>query len=42
MEILDNLLLGFSVAVTPIHLFYALIGVLQKYPLLTELVDTAG
>ena len=28
MEILNNLLLGFSVAVTPIHLLYALIGVL--------------
>jgi TctA family transporter len=28
MEIFGNLLLGFSVAVTPIHLLYALIGVL--------------
>ncbi len=28
MEILNNLLLGFSVAFTPIHLLYALIGVL--------------
>jgi putative tricarboxylic transport membrane protein len=28
MEILNNLLLGFSVAITPIHLLYALIGVL--------------
>jgi putative tricarboxylic transport membrane protein len=28
MEILNNLLLGFSVAVSPIHLMYALIGVL--------------
>src|SRR5919107_1067768 len=28
MEILNNLLLGFSVAVTPIHLLYALIGVM--------------
>ncbi|HEY9531725.1 MAG TPA: tripartite tricarboxylate transporter permease [Burkholderiales bacterium] len=28
MDILDNLLLGFSVAATPIHLLYALIGVL--------------
>ena len=28
MEIFNNLLLGFSVAVTPIHLLYALIGVL--------------
>ena len=28
MEILNNLLLGFSVAATPIHLLYALIGVL--------------
>jgi putative tricarboxylic transport membrane protein len=28
MEILDNLLLGFSVAVSPLHLMYALIGVL--------------
>jgi putative tricarboxylic transport membrane protein len=28
MDIFDNLLLGFSVAVTPIHLLYALIGVL--------------
>jgi putative tricarboxylic transport membrane protein len=28
MDILNNLLLGFSVAVTPIHLLYALIGVL--------------
>jgi putative tricarboxylic transport membrane protein len=27
LEILDNLLLGFSVAITPIHLLYALIGV---------------
>src|SRR5688572_11132828 len=28
MEILNNLVLGFSVAVTPIHLLYALIGVM--------------
>jgi len=28
MDILNNLILGFSVAVTPIHLLYALIGVL--------------
>src|ERR687897_671933 len=28
MEILNNLVLGFSVAFTPIHLLYALIGVL--------------
>ena len=28
MEILDNLLLGFSVAMTPMHLLYALIGVM--------------
>jgi TctA family transporter len=28
MEVLNNLLLGFSVAVTPIHLLYALIGVM--------------
>jgi putative tricarboxylic transport membrane protein len=28
MEILNNLYLGFSVAVTPIHLLYALIGVM--------------
>jgi TctA family transporter len=28
MEIFNNLLLGFSVAVTPIHLLYALIGVM--------------
>src|SRR5215217_6910414 len=28
MEILNNLILGFGVAITPIHLFYALIGVL--------------
>jgi TctA family transporter len=28
MEILDNLLLGFTVAVSPMHLLYALIGVL--------------
>ncbi len=28
MDILDNLLLGFSVAMTPIHLLYALIGVM--------------
>jgi TctA family transporter len=28
LEILNNLLLGFSVAITPIHLLYALIGVL--------------
>jgi putative tricarboxylic transport membrane protein len=28
MEILHNLILGFGVAVTPIHLFYALVGVL--------------
>ena len=28
MEILNNLLLGFSVAVSPIHLLYALIGVM--------------
>jgi len=27
-EIFDNLLLGFSVAITPIHLLYALIGVM--------------
>jgi putative tricarboxylic transport membrane protein len=28
MEIFNNLLLGFSVAVSPIHLLYALIGVM--------------
>ncbi|HEX6317820.1 MAG TPA: tripartite tricarboxylate transporter permease, partial [Burkholderiales bacterium] len=28
MDILDNLLLGFSVAMTPIHLWYALVGVM--------------
>ncbi|HEX6267462.1 MAG TPA: tripartite tricarboxylate transporter permease, partial [Burkholderiales bacterium] len=28
MDILDNLLLGFSVAITPVHLWYALIGVM--------------
>ncbi len=28
MDVLDNLLLGFSVAFTPIHLLYALIGVM--------------
>ena len=28
MDVLDNLLLGFSVAVTPVHLLYALIGVM--------------
>src|SRR2546423_14725779 len=28
MEILHNLLLGFSVAVSPLHLLYALIGVM--------------
>ncbi|MGH8740967.1 MAG: tripartite tricarboxylate transporter permease [Burkholderiales bacterium] len=28
MDIFDNLILGFSVAVTPIHLLYALIGVM--------------
>ncbi|HYD56906.1 MAG TPA: tripartite tricarboxylate transporter permease [Burkholderiales bacterium] len=28
MEVLDNLMLGFSVAVSPMHLLYALIGVL--------------
>jgi TctA family transporter len=28
LDILDNLLLGFSVAMTPIHLLYALIGVM--------------
>src|SRR5688572_33110556 len=28
MEILQNLYLGFSVAVTPIHLVYALVGVM--------------
>jgi len=28
LDILDNLLLGFSVAMTPIHLWYALVGVM--------------
>ena len=28
MEVLNNLALGFSVAVTPLHLLYALIGVM--------------
>ena len=28
MEIFHNLVMGFGVAVTPIHLFYALIGCL--------------
>jgi putative tricarboxylic transport membrane protein len=28
MEILNNLILGFGVAITPIHLFYALVGVM--------------
>jgi TctA family transporter len=28
MEVLNNLILGFGVAITPIHLLYALIGVM--------------
>jgi len=28
MEILNNLILGFSVAVSPMHLLYALVGVM--------------